>query len=152
MRYTQGQFRELLSVPVETFRAWRSALPALARHKGHGPTFTPGDLVAVALVSELVQVFGVRIGSVANRLNPPLEACHGLSWPVLEECWLVLDAEGGRLVQADEVALRPAGRGSFVIGCASIVERLRSGLAAAEVEVAQGSLPFPPAVISAAGG
>lgn len=152
MRYTQGQIRELLSIPVETFRAWRSALPALARHKGHGPTFTPGDLVAVALVSELVQVFGVRIGAVASRLNPPLEACHGLSWPALEECWLLLDAEGGRLVQADGVALRPDGRASFIIGCAAIVQRLRGALAEAELEVAQGSLAFPPAVVAAARG
>lgn len=152
MRYTQGQIRELLSIPVETFRAWRSALPTLGRHRGHGPTFTPGDLVAVAIVSELVQVFGLRIGAVASRLNPPLAACHGLSWPALEECWLVLEAEGGRLVEADGVALRHDGKPSFIIGCAAIIERLRDRLAEAELEAVQTSLPFPPAVVVGARG
>ena len=59
-------------------------MPALARRKGHGPTFSPGDVVALALLSDLVNHFGVRVNTVAARLDEVFEACNASSWLVLE--------------------------------------------------------------------
>jgi hypothetical protein len=69
MRYTQGQVRDLRDIPVETFRTWREMLPALGRHRGHGPTLTPGDIVSLAVIAEIVRDYGIKIGTVATRLS-----------------------------------------------------------------------------------
>ncbi len=82
MRYTQSQIRELLSISVDAFRTWRDAIPALAQHKGHAPSFTPGDVVAMAIVAELVRDFGMRVGSVGDRFDQLLwtdHMLHGMS-------------------------------------------------------------------------
>ncbi|ESZ11302.1 hypothetical protein NKH89_12255 [Mesorhizobium sp. M0923] len=148
MRYTQGQIRDLLAIPVETFRTWRDALPVLAQHRGHGPTFAPGDVVAMAVIAEVVRGYGVRIGTVSERLNKVVEACHGLSWLTLESCYVVIDTDTASVSSADAIRLREIGATALVIPCAPIVKRLRGSLIAAEVDGAQGHLQFPPSVVA----
>lgn len=148
MRYTQGQIRELLAIPVETFRTWREALPALSQHRGHGPTFTPGDVVAMAVIAEIVRVYGVRIGTVDERLNQVIEMCHGRSWLALESCCVVVDAVSAKVASADVVMRHAFEATTLVVPCAPVVGRLRGSLVAAEVEDAQGRLQFPPSVVA----
>ncbi len=149
MRYTQGQVRDLLDVPVETLRRWRDALSALARHKGHGPTFSPGDVVALALTADLVNIYGVRVNTLAARLDELFELCHGCSWLTLESCVIVISADETRMMQADD-SRREVAEGTVLwIPCRPIVQRLRTKLVAAEIDDPQARLQFPPTPLAA---
>lgn len=105
VRYTQGQVRDLLQVPVETLRRWRGGVPALAAHRGHGPTFSSGDLVALAIISDLVNIYGLRVNSLSARLDQLFELCHGCSWLTLETCVLILMPDQVRLTPSLAIIL-----------------------------------------------
>ena len=147
MRYTQGQVRDLLGVPVETLRRWRDGLSALARHKGHGPTFSPGDVVALALTADLVNIYGVRVNTLAARLDQLLDLCHGCSWLTLESCVIVISADETRMIQAEDPRRDRANGTVLSIPCRPIVERLRTQLVAAEINDPQARLQFPPTAL-----
>lgn len=148
MRYTQSQIRELLSISVDAFRTWRDAIPALAPHKGHAPSFTPGDVVAMAIVAELVRDFGVRVGTVGDRFNHLFNECRGRSWLSLENCVALIEAENFRLVDADVAHRRLPDTSTLCVPCAPIIARLRSALTATEVDKLQGHLQFPPTSVT----
>lgn len=149
MRYTQGQVRDLLDVPIETFRRWRDGVSALSRHKGHGPTFSPGDVVALALMADLVNIYGVRVNTLAARLDELFELSHGCSWLTLESCVIVISSEETRMMQADDPR-RDAAEGTVLsIPCRPIVQRLRTKLIAAEIDDPQTRLQFPPTPLTA---
>lgn len=147
MRYTQGQARDLLDVPVETLRRWRAGVPALLKHRGHGPTFSPGDVVALAIVSDLVNLYGVRVNSLSARIDQLFELCHGCSWVTLETCILVITPDhirftppaGDRWDQAEGTIL--------MIPVRPIVARLRTKLVASETGEPQARLNFPPTAL-----
>jgi hypothetical protein len=147
MRYTQSQIRGLLSISVDAFRTWRDAIPALASHKGHAPSFTPGDVVAMAVVAELVRDFGVRVGIVGGRLDELIRECRGQSWLSLETCVVLIEAGSIRLVEANSLLRLPAEASKLLVPCGPIVARLRSALTATESEP-QGYLQFPPTAVS----
>jgi hypothetical protein len=144
MRYTQGQIRDLLVIPVETFRVWREAIPALAKHKGHAPSFTPGDVVALSVVADLVRDFGIRVGAISGRLEELFSACHGLSWLALEPCTVLIEANSVRLIFADDPRRIVSDRSVLVVSCGPIIERLRARLTVAAPDDPQGHLRFPP--------
>ncbi|TPJ34773.1 hypothetical protein FJ434_28520 [Mesorhizobium sp. B2-5-13] len=148
MRYTQSQIRELLSISVDAFRTWRDAIPALALHKGHAPSFTPGDVVAMAIVAELVRDFGVRVGTVGDRFDELFKECRGRSWLSLENCVALIDAESFRLVDVNLAGQRSPDAPTLYIPCAPIIARLRSVLTATEVDQVQGHLQFPPTSVA----
>lgn len=148
MRYTQSQVRDLLSISVDAFRAWRDAIPALATHKGHAPTFTPGDVVAVAIIAELVRDYGVRVGAIAERLGLLFAECHGRSWLTLENCMVLVGPSALRLIDADIPPTWGDEATTMVISCALIVSRLRASLVTTEAEQSQGYLKFPPTAVA----
>ena len=147
MRYTQSQVRELLSISVDAFRTWRDAIPALAAHKGHAPSFTPGDVVAMAIVVELVRDFGVRVVAVGGRFDQLFRECRGKSWLALETCVVMIEADSIRLVDAGAPARMSPVASTLYVPCAPIVARLRVALTATEAEMAQGYLQFPPTAV-----
>lgn len=149
MRYTQGQIRELLSISVDAFRTWRDAIPALAAHKGHAPSFTPGDVVAMAIVGRLVSDFGVRVGTVGDRFDQLFRECRGKSWLSLENCTAIIEAEGIRLIDTSTPQRSAPDAPTICVPCAPIVSRLRSALTASEAEQVQGHLQFPPKAVGA---
>lgn len=151
MRYTQGQVRDLLQIPVETFRTWRDVIPALAAHRGHGPTFLPGDIVALAVMTEVIRVFGVRVGTMREQIGDVFDSCTSLSWLALEPCIAVLESAAGRLVLASDLERSLLDGGAFVVPCRPIVNRLRSQLLDAQPETVQGHLHFPPQAVASTG-
>lgn len=144
MRYTQGQVRGLISISVDDFKTWRKVIPALAAHKGHGPTFTPGDVVALAIVAELVGDFGIRVGTIAARLDRLFTDCHGRSWLALESCLVLLKADEVQLTAAIAPQRELNEQSTIAIPCAPIVARLQSALTDSGSDTAQGYLHFPP--------
>jgi hypothetical protein len=147
MRYTQSQIRELLSISVDAFRTWRDAIPALAAHKGHAPSFTPGDVVAMAIVAEIIKDFGVRVGTVGDRFDQLFMQCRGKSWLTLEKCVALIEYDKIRLVGASTSSRPLPDASTLCVPCAPIISRLRSALTTTEIDLAQGYLQFPPTVI-----
>ncbi|GGN46467.1 hypothetical protein GCM10011349_13690 [Novosphingobium indicum] len=147
MLYTQSQIRELLSISVDALRTWRDAIPALTAHKGHAPSFTPGDVVAMAIIAELIKDFGMRVGTVGDRFDQLLNECHGRSWLSLEACAVLIGAESISLVDAGAPSRPSPDSSTLYVPCRQIVSRLRSALTANEAELAQGYLQFPPTAI-----
>ena len=148
MRYTQSQIRELLSISVDSFRTWRDAIPALAAHKGHAPSFTPGDVVSMAIVAELVRDFGMRVGTMGDRFDQLFKECRGKSWLSLENCVALIEADNFRLVDASVVHRRSLDASALSVPCAPIIARLSSSLTATEVDQVQGHLQFPPTSVA----
>ena len=148
MRYTQGQVRDLLQVPVETLRRWRGGVPALAQHRGHGPTFSPGDVVALAIVSDLVNIYGLRVNSMSGRLDQLFELCHGCSWLMLETCIILIMPDHIRLTPLAGHRLDDGDGTILMIPVRPIVARLRTKLIASEVNEPQPRLSFPPTALA----
>ena len=146
MRYTQSQVRELLAVSGEAFRRWRNAIPALALRKGHGPAFSPGDLVALALISDLINQFGLRVNTIAARFDELFEICNAHSWPVLEACAVAISGQATRIMRPDEPQESPGGGEStlLLIPLRPVVKRLQARLISAAQEDPQARLQFPP--------
>lgn len=151
MRYTQSQIRELLSISVDALRTWRDTIPALAAYKGHAPSFTPGDVVAMAIVAELVNDFGVRVGALGDRFDQLFRECRGESWPALETCFVIVEADKIRLVDAGTPSRLLPQASIFWVPCAPIVSRLRAALTTTEAEMVQGYLQFSPSAIGPQG-
>ncbi len=144
MRYTQSQIRELLSISVDAFRTWREAIPALAAHRGHAPSFTPGEVVCLAIMAELIRDFGMRVGTASDRFDQLLTECRGKSWLSLEDCVCLIDADSFSLVNVSSVQGRLWDVSTICVPCAPIIARLRVTLTATEVDQVQGNLKFPP--------
>lgn len=148
MQYTQSQIRELISISVDAFRTWRNAIPALSLHKGHAPSFTPGDVVAIAIVAELVRHSGVRVGTVGDRFDLLFKECRGKSWRSLESCVALIEIDNFRLVDASVAHRCSPDASSLCVPCAPIIARLRSALTATEIDQEQGHLQFPPTSVA----
>lgn len=148
MRYTQSQIRELLCISVDAFRTWRDAIPALAAHKGHAPSFTPGEVVSMAIVAELVRDFGMRVGMMGERFDQLFKECQGRSWLSLENCVALIEADNCRLADASLAHRHLLDASTLCVPCAPIIARLRSALTATEVDQMQGHLQFPPTSVT----
>lgn len=144
MRYTQSQVRALISISVDDFKTWRKITPGLASHKGHSPTFTPGDVVALAILAELVRDFGIRVGTIAAQLDRLFFDCHGRSWLSLESCVVLLSADQIQLTDTTALQRGLIEQATIVVPCAPLVARLKSALTDPEADTTQGYLHFPP--------
>ena len=150
MRYTQSQVRGLISISVDDFKTWRKVIPVLTAHKGHGPTFTPGDVMALAIVAELVRDFGIRVGTIAAQLDQLFTDCHGRSWLSLESCLVLLKADEVQLTDATASQRPLSEQTTIAVPCAPIVARLQSALTGSEADTARGYLRFPPTSLTGA--
>ncbi|MEW5997868.1 MAG: hypothetical protein A4S12_09985 [Proteobacteria bacterium SG_bin5] len=150
MRYTQSQVRGLISISVDDFKTWRKLISALAAHKGHGPTFTPGDVVALAIVAELVRDFGIRVGTIAAQLDRLFADCHGRSWVSLESCVVLLKVDEVQLTDEAAAQGRLSEQTTIAVPCGRIIARLQSALTDSEADTAQGYLHFPPTSLTGA--
>jgi hypothetical protein len=80
--FTQSEVREILSIPPETIRHWRKVLPPLAQRTKRIP-YTRGDLIALALLKELIHDLGVNVSSLTAIARDLFRLCNGCSWPAL---------------------------------------------------------------------
>lgn len=120
----------------------------MAAHRGHGPTFSSGDLVALAIISDLVNIYGLRVNSLSARLDQLFELCHGCSWLTLETCVLILMPDQVRLTPVAGHHLDGADGTVLLIPVRPIVARLRTKLVASEADEPQPRLNFPPTAVA----
>lgn len=147
MRYTQSQVRDLLGISVDAFRVWRQAIPALGMHKGHAPTFTVGDIVALAALAFLVRDFGVRVNCLCSQFDEMFRSCRGKSWQSLRSSVMVFNGDAFRLENSVHLPQHPIARPVILVSCTPIVDSLRTALVATETNQSQGHLPLPPTAV-----
>jgi hypothetical protein len=113
--YTPGQLRDSVGLSKEAFRHWKRVVPAFANGRGHAPSFSPGDVLASAVLRRLTDAAGVRIGHLSDIAPAIFEVCNASSWDVLQRKCLVIDLQVGTCVAANDSALPP---GDLVVICA----------------------------------
>lgn len=91
MQYTPGQLRDAVGLSKEAFRHWKRVLPAFPDGKSHGPSFSPGDVLACAVLHRLTQSCGVRIGQLKGVSTRIFAVCNETPWDMLADCVLVVD-------------------------------------------------------------
>lgn len=150
--YTPGQLRDATALPVETYRHWKKALTPLRRDRGHSPSFSPGDLVAVAVVRTLTEDFGIRVSTLSPLAEPLFALCNQSPWPILERAILVIEMAAVRVSLRPEHGERLLPTPAIVVPLAGLVGALRETMLTTDDPGEQGSLRFPPTPLAAASG
>ena len=91
MHYTPDQLRGTVGLSKETLRYWKHVLPGFLREKCHGPVFSPGDDLAVAVPRRLTQRYGLRIGHLNSVSRCIFDVCNETPWDELIDKGLVVD-------------------------------------------------------------
>jgi hypothetical protein len=144
VQYTPGQLCTTASISPQTYRHWKKTLAPLRRGRGHSPCFSPGDLVAVAVVRTLCLEVGVRVGALRKIANTLFKTCNASPWQILERGKLALDIANGELKFQQERANVFGECTLVIVQLRPIIERLRSQLLAASDHEIQRQLRFPP--------
>jgi hypothetical protein len=127
MFFTPGQLRNSVGLSKEAFRHWKRVVPGFANGRGHAPRFSPGDVLASAMLRRLTDVVGVRIGHLSDIAPTVFQVCNDLGWDLLQQKYLVIDLEKGTCVAAND-RLVPAGDLVVVCALAPLIEALRFDL------------------------
>lgn len=143
MRYTQGQVRELLDIPEQTFRHWRSVIPALRELSGKGARFSPGHLLAIAVLAQLDRDFELRVTKVASGINELFHILAEKPWPALEQMAIELTKDEATIRRPEQITPLTSGL-CLLISCSPLIRALRSKLLESSESEAQGSLQFSP--------
>ena len=142
--YTPGQLRDAAGLPAETYRHWKKTLAPLRRARGHSPSFTPGDLVAVAIVRVLTETFGIRVSMLGPVAEPLFARCNEFPWPVLERGVMVIEIVDARVSLRQEQGERLPTAAAIVVPLGNLVSGLSETMLASDLPGEQGSLRFPP--------
>lgn len=147
MKLTLGQVREALQLPQETLRYWRGALLPLAVRKGHQPCFSPGDLLALAIVKILVDQFGVQIRNLDSLARALFDECEQHSWTRFERQVAVIYPGTWNLLFAAENQIPQLTGAAIIVPCGPVIAALRAALMVEQTEEPQGALRFPLAAV-----
>ena len=125
MYYTPGQLRDTVGLSKEAFRHWKRVVPAFANGRGHAPSFSPGDVLASAILRKLTDTIGVRIGHLSKITPAIFQVCNDSSWEALRSKHLVIDLQKHSCSAASNPSLAEA---ELVIVCAMepLIESLQS--------------------------
>lgn len=145
IQFTQDQMRSLTGVSVETLRHWRSVVPYLASKSGKAARFGFGDVVGLAVLRELVDHFGLQVGSVSDPLDQTFRLLAAASFADLEASSLRLTAQGARLGRSSAAA--ETTDVELVVLLAPIVQRLRGQMLPVGDAPIQAPLPYPPRAV-----
>lgn len=145
MRYTQSQVRELLSLPLQTYRYWAAAIPHLSSRAGKTSVFSAGDLLGLALTKEACIGLGVSVGRLQVGLNRMFGILDRSQWPTDDGCTLTLSTDRAEFLGLEELVFRRRLNGpTLLIPCIPVMDGLRARLlpAAAGAAERQAMLPL----------
>ena len=128
MRYTPGQVRQVIGIPQETLRHWRSVLPSLAGLKGHAPVFRPGQLLGLAVVRVLVEDMGLSVGTLKTVDREIFEICGSPQWVRLARGYLLVRPTDGSAKFLDTLTDADVKQASILLPLDRIVTSLREAL------------------------
>ena len=150
MKFTPGQVQEALGLSKATFRHWKEALPPLDGRNGYTPCFTPGDLLAMAVVKNLTEEVGIRVSSLRVIASDLFQHCSRNSWAGLERSTLIIEPLRARVSSAPEVQSAPLEGLAIVLPLRPIIAALRERLLLEQPEPQQELLRFPPTALEGA--
>lgn len=116
-----------MGLSKEAFRHWKRVVPALANGRRHAPSFSTGDVLASAVLRQLTDTAGVRIGHLSEIAPAIFDVCNASSWEVLQDQHLVIDLHKHSCVAAHDMAL-PVGGLVVVCALAPLVKALQFDL------------------------
>jgi hypothetical protein len=142
MRFMPSQVKGALGRTEETLRHWRKSFSSLKGKRGYAPCFSPGDLLALKVVTQL---HGLGIG--VRQLKPVaadlFKACSQGVWSSLEDKVLVFDGQIMEVVTIGDEG-RWAQKVRIAIPLKPLIEQLQQHLSEEEVRPAQPEIVFPP--------
>lgn len=140
MHYTPGQLRGTVGLSKEAFRHWKRVVPAFANGRGHAPSFSSGDVLASAVLRQLTEVIGVRIGHLSEIAPAIFQVCNASSWDALQNKRLVINLQERTCVAVDDYSVQV---GELVIVCAlaSLVKTLHFDLLNSTTQSSSTALP-----------
>jgi hypothetical protein len=148
MKFTPGQAQETLRLSPATFRHWKNALPPLAGRNGYSPCFTPGDLLAMAVIKSLTEDVGIRVGNLYTVASHLFEECARAPWAGLERLTLIINPSRNRVATLPEAQPIPKDGLAIVLPLRPIVAALRATLLLEQEEISQETLRFPPTALT----
>lgn len=125
--YTPGQLRDTVGLSKEAFRHWKRVVPAFANGRGHAPSFSPGDVLASAVLRRLTDIIGVRIGHLSDIAPAIFQVCNSSGWEGLRGKHLVIDLQQDSCLAVTDPQLPDA---DLIVVCAlePIIQSLQSDL------------------------
>ncbi len=141
MRYTPAQVKEALEIGEETLRHWRAALSPLKDKRGYSPCFSPGDLLALKVVTHF-RGLGLNVRQLTPHAERLFAVCQG-AWFGLEDKVLVFDGAAMEVVTAGEEG-GWANQSRIAIPLGQLLQQLRQHLSGEQVLSAQPEITFPP--------
>jgi hypothetical protein len=128
LQFTPGQLRSTVGLSKETFRHWKRVVPAFSNRRGHSPAFTPGDVLASAILRGLTNSCGIRIGRLSEAVTKIFDACNRMSWAALSDQVLVVNLPSGSCNIVPKAIALPTDRTAIVYPLASIIEDVKTEL------------------------
>lgn len=144
VRFTQAQIRGLLGLQPETMRHWRQRLGPLGE-KPRKAAYDRADLLALAIVRELVREVGLTVSSLTPVADGIFNLSRSYSWPHLSLCHLRFEGSRVTLEETDAGAAAIFNRSAVLVPLAPIVMQLGQALLGEDREI-QRELRFPVAV------
>lgn len=131
MRYTPGQLRGAVGLSKEALRHWKRVLPGSPHGQSHAPTYSPGDVLAFAVLRRLTEVCGVRVGLLRAVSRSVFVVCNETPWEVLAKRTIVVDLERQECATVPQAG--PLTGDSAVVVCpmAPVIAMLREALVGA---------------------
>lgn len=142
MRYTPAQLKEALEITEETLRHWRKSFAPLKGKRGYAPCFSPGDLLALKVVTEL-HGLGIGVRQLKACAADLFEACSQGVWSSVENKVLVFDGQAMEVITIGEEG-RWARQTRIAIPLKPLIEQLQQRLSEEGGRPAQPEIVFPP--------
>ena len=148
MKFTPGQVQETLQLSPATFRHWKTALPPLVGRNGYAPCFTPGDLLAMAIVKTLTENLGVKIGNLYGIAPALFDHCGRHSWVGLERSVLLIDTLNSSVGTIPETQPLTQHTLAIIVPLRPLIGDLQERLLLGQQEPDQEALRFPPKAVA----
>ena len=153
MKFTPGQVQEALQLSQATFRHWKATLPPMAALGGHTPCFTPGDLLALAVIRTLTEDAGIKVGSLQGVASELFACCGRGSWVGLERSILSVEPLSAHVTLLQEGSAPPSAPNvAILVPLRPLIRLLQEGLLLGHAEEQQNPLRFPPTPVAIQGG
>ena len=149
MKFTPGQVQSMLGITPATFRYWKQELPPLHGRNGHTPCFSPGDVLAIAMVKFLTEEAGINVSFISG-LAAELFSHLSQPWAGLERSIVVIEPTRHRVSTAAETQALTIDALTITAPLRPIIASLRERLLLEQPEVRQETLRFPPSSVGGA--
>ena len=143
MKLTPAQFRDAIGISQETLRHWRKVLPIFQGRSGYAPVFTPGDLVAGAVIKTIKDHWGLSVTLFADHSEDLGRVCNETPWAALSTGSLVLSLADKSCEFVSTESQTTPNNLCLTVPLAPIVDHLTHALLQ-DQEHAQRPIYFPP--------